>query len=368
MPNVIKQIVKDGADGTQTIKMIVRDNERGPQGDKGDTGAAATISAGQAYSVPAGQQPSVINAGSSADAIFDFYIPKGEKGEKGDKGDDGAVQYTAGAGIRIKNNTISVIGGGGGGDVEWGDIKGSLNDQTDLFNILQIILGQVGSASQTAIWGKVVGNLSNQTDLANALDGILREGRHVYYGNCDTEDGILQKEVYIAPDPFDPDVKPALVTGDLLIVDFSDKETSSNDITFEINDENTYDVICLPWPVSSIKIFVLDGEGNLTDLLGRLAVPGVYGVTTLYNGHDSSAINKAATAKAVKDVYDAIPTVNNSTISFTNNGTAVDSFTTNASANKTIDFSAPVITMTTTDPGEGSPLAANNFIAVYSAS
>lgn len=30
--------------------------------------------------------------------------------------------------------------------------------------------------------------------------------------------------------------------------------------------------------------------------------------------------------------------------------------------------SVPVITMTTTDPGEGAPLAANNFIAVYSAS
>lgn len=30
--------------------------------------------------------------------------------------------------------------------------------------------------------------------------------------------------------------------------------------------------------------------------------------------------------------------------------------------------SKPVITMTTTDPGEGSPLAQNNFIAVYSGS
>ena len=28
----------------------------------------------------------------------------------------------------------------------------------------------------------------------------------------------------------------------------------------------------------------------------------------------------------------------------------------------------PVITMTSTDPGEGSPLAANHFIAVYDAS
>lgn len=61
----------------------------------------------------------------------------------------------------------------------------------------------------------------------------------------------------------------------------------------------------------------------------------------------------------------AIPTVNNSTITITNNGSTVDSFTTNAASAKTIALSAPVITMTTTDPGAGSSLAANNFIGVY---
>lgn len=61
-----------------------------------------------------------------------------------------------------------------------------------------------------------------------------------------------------------------------------------------------------------------------------------------------------------------IPTVNNSTITITNNGTTVDSFTTNASSAKTIALTSPVITMTTTDPGEGTSLAANHFIGVYS--
>lgn len=61
-------------------------------------------------------------------------------------------------------------------------------------------------------------------------------------------------------------------------------------------------------------------------------------------------------------------TVYDSIISLTNNGSALDSFTVNASSNKTIALGYPIITMTSTDPGEGSPLAANNFIAVYSAS
>lgn len=58
---------------------------------------------------------------------------------------------------------------------------------------------------------------------------------------------------------------------------------------------------------------------------------------------------------------------NNKTITISNNGTTVDSFTTNASSNKTIALSYPEITMTSTDPGEGVALAANNFIAYYEA-
>ena len=193
--NVIKQIVKDGEYGTQTIKMIVKDNERGAQGEKGDKGDAATITAGNAYSIPYTEAPAVMNTGTSSDAVFDFYIPKGErgaqgpqgdkgdrgpagpagpsgaaatiavgttstlqpgdnatvtntgtsanavfnfgipKGEKGDDGRDGAIQYTAGTGITISDeNVISATGGGGAST--WGSITGTLSDQTDLQNAL----------------------------------------------------------------------------------------------------------------------------------------------------------------------------------------------------------------------------------------
>lgn len=76
--NVIKQIVKDGEYGVQTIKMVVRSNERGAQGEQGEKGDAATVTAGQAYSVPATVGPQVMNVGTSSDAVFDFYIPRGE--------------------------------------------------------------------------------------------------------------------------------------------------------------------------------------------------------------------------------------------------------------------------------------------------
>jgi hypothetical protein len=60
-----------------------------------------------------------------------------------------------------------------------------------------------------------------------------------------------------------------------------------------------------------------------------------------------------------------IPTVNNGTITIQKNGTQVAVFSANQSNNTTANITVPVITMQTTDPGEGASLAANNFIAVY---
>ena len=54
------------------------------------------------------------------------------KGEfNGKDGKDGAIQYTAGSGIKIENNVISATGGASGGG-SWGSIDGTLSDQADL--------------------------------------------------------------------------------------------------------------------------------------------------------------------------------------------------------------------------------------------
>lgn len=57
---------------------------KGETGDKGDTGAAATISVGNTTTLPAGSSATVTNAGTSSAAVFNFGIPKGDKGENGD--------------------------------------------------------------------------------------------------------------------------------------------------------------------------------------------------------------------------------------------------------------------------------------------
>lgn len=60
-----------------------------------------------------------------------------------------------------------------------------------------------------------------------------------------------------------------------------------------------------------------------------------------------------------------IPTVNNGSLMIIQNGSTLATFTANSATNSVATINSPVITMTTTDPGEGSVLAANNFIGVY---
>ena len=125
MANVIEQIVQPGKFGSQTIEMVVRSNERGPQGVQGDPGDAATINAGTAYTIEYGKQPVVMNSGTSSNATFDFYIPEGKPG---------AIHYTAGPGINITDdNRIEATGEMA---VYWGDLVGSMSNQTDLMNAL----------------------------------------------------------------------------------------------------------------------------------------------------------------------------------------------------------------------------------------
>ena len=105
----------------------------------------------------------------------------------------------------------------------------------------------------------------------------------------------------------------------------------------------------------------------MRNIRGLAATVDAYGQTKLYDGHDSNSQVLAATANSVKQVYDAIPTVNNATLTVQSNGVTAGTFTANSATNTTINITSPTITLTDTDPGEGAPLAANNFIAYYEA-
>ena len=145
MANVIEQIVQPKNFGTQTIEMTVRSNERGPQGPKGDTGEAAYVNAGSAYTIEYGKQPIVMNSGTPDNAVFDFYIPEGKPG---------AIHYYAGPGINITaDNRIEATGEMA---VYWGDLVGSMNNQTDLKNALNAKQNNLTAGSNIQLNGSTI--------------------------------------------------------------------------------------------------------------------------------------------------------------------------------------------------------------------
>lgn len=87
-------------------RMIIFSGAPGSAGPAGPQGPAATIAVGTTTTLPAGSNATVENVGTDTAAVFNFGIPRGSSG------------------------------GGGGGDAMWGEIGGTLSDQTDLQSAL----------------------------------------------------------------------------------------------------------------------------------------------------------------------------------------------------------------------------------------
>ena len=296
--SVIKQIVKEGEYGTQTIKMVVKSNERGPKGDKGDKGDAATIEAGRAYSVNPDLQPSVMNVGTENHAKFDFYIPKGKKG---DKGEDGAIKYTAGTGIKITNN--NVIQATGAAVATWGGIEGTITDQTDLVDYVRTAATarqQVWYAYETRRDTSVMpGEITVKVEegdfrtQARENDLFMIQFGEAWY---DINGGAPVIKVY-------SDYSGSIVfTAEIVAPGWGYDETTQ--------EFHTYNGFIGKGETLVLRIVrTTSSRGTLLALGKERASTSYYGNAKLYDGHDSTSTELAATANALKNVYDAIPPV-----------------------------------------------------------
>ena len=105
-------------------------NDRTVVDCKGAKGDAATITVGTVSTLPAGSSATVVNSGTTSDAVFDFGIPRGADGTDGTDGEDGfspAVTITSipgGHQVNItdaehpQGQTFNVMDGDGTGDMQ----------------------------------------------------------------------------------------------------------------------------------------------------------------------------------------------------------------------------------------------------------
>lgn len=80
-PNFVVELNEQGPQGPRGPQGV-----QGIQGEKGDKGDTGELSIGTVTTGDAGSQASVVNVGTSTDAILDFVIPRGDQGIQGIQG------------------------------------------------------------------------------------------------------------------------------------------------------------------------------------------------------------------------------------------------------------------------------------------
>lgn len=108
-----------GAQGIQGVQGPV--GAQGNTGPQGPTGAAATATAGTTTTGAPGTSATVVNAGTTSAAVFNFTIPRGDTGATGPAGPGVAVGGTAGQ-VLIKQSSVDYA-------TAWGNVTGGLSYQ-----------------------------------------------------------------------------------------------------------------------------------------------------------------------------------------------------------------------------------------------
>ena len=111
-----------GAQGVPGIQGL--QGPAGPQGPQGPTGAAATATAGTTTTGLPGSSASVVNAGTTSAAVFNFTIPRGDQGPSGPVGPAGPGVVPGGTAgqVLIKQSSIDYA-------TAWGNVTGGLSYQ-----------------------------------------------------------------------------------------------------------------------------------------------------------------------------------------------------------------------------------------------
>ena len=105
-------VINSGTSTNAVFDFVLPKGDKGDPGQDGADGAAATITVGNVTTGEAGTDVQVTNSGTESAAVLDFVIPKGEKGDKGDQGDQGPAGNDGadGAAATIQIGQVTTVG------------------------------------------------------------------------------------------------------------------------------------------------------------------------------------------------------------------------------------------------------------------
>lgn len=314
-------------------------------------------------------------------------------------------KLTAGAGISITNDVISATGGGTADAVDWGNITGSMSNQTDLMTALNAKANTADLA--TVATSGDYDDLTDKPTIGNATLTIQKNGTSA---GTFTANATSNKTINITVPTTAADVSalPASTKyGASIAVSVN---TTDYKVTTTLKDQDgntlgTAQVIDLPlesvvvngsYDNTNKKIILTLQNGNTIDIPVADLVAGLQSEITSSNKlssdlvDDTNHTHKFVTAAQItklngiasgaevnvqanwaesdssSDAYiqnkpslatvatsgsyndlsnkPTIPTVNNATLTIQKNGTTVETFTANASANVTANITVPTQT------------------------
>lgn len=338
-------------------------------GQDGQDGQAATIAVSSTETLPAGSPATVENVGTSSAASLAFGIPQGVAGQDGADGADGfsptatVTQTSSGATISItdKDGTTTA-------DVSNG------TDGTDGFSPVATVTPTATGAtiSVTDAQGTTTADIANGQDGTDGQDGqaatiavgtvtTLQPNQSAYVTNVGTSSaaifdiGIPQGQKgeagsgsgdMLAAD-YDPNGTvaaaggiPDYVAGELPTVNnatLTIQKNSTNVATFTANaSSNVTANIAVPTATSDLSNdsgFIT--SSSLPTKTSDLSNDGSDGASTYVEADELGA---AAFSNKYTDLSNrpTIPTVNNATLTITQNGTSAGTFTANSATDATI--------------------------------
>lgn len=311
-----------------------------PKGDKGDTGAAgadgdaATIQVGQVETLQPNQPAYVVNVGSTSQAIFDIGIPKGDKGDSG----SGSGDMTAS--VYDPNGTVASAGG----------IPDYVSSQLPTVNDATLTIQKNGTTVQTFTANQGSNATANITVPTKTSD-ITNDSGYITSSSLPgdmtgaTSSTAGAHGLVPAPAAGDQDkvLKGDGTWGDAaataIVAYINGAYGGSWTSSFQVYTTSAHTTVC---PFQDIDDSIKAGVAvifrttdnydiTITGLLGTVSTTHYY--TALYDGYTLGTLTYSETNS--RWAYVAGTPINDATLTIQHNGTTVQTFTANSSANKT---------------------------------